>query len=121
MVDVQPELGRETEGRIPPRADAGEERLAPNGRLAVMFGELWAGILTGEGCSKGQKVYAGFNVVDCGNGVLEITKIATYDRKSPEYREICRHLYGKGTSPTPMSVFAVSNVIEGRNCQLLTR
>lgn len=123
LKDEDPELS----GKVVMRdmkQDGGDERRAPNGRIAVLAGlsgDLWLGMLCDEGRHRESKVYAGFKVVQDATGkIVSVTKACEYTRKAKEYGDIRRHYYGKSTSPTPWQTYHVPIPLEGRNCQLFT-
>lgn len=99
----------------------GEEIRSPAGRLACLSGVNWIGMFCEDGRDRDQKVYAGFTVTQDRRGrITSVRKACEYDKKSLEYGLICRHYYGKASSPTPWQPYQVPMVVEGRNCQLFT-
>lgn len=101
--------------------EPGEEIRSPDGRIAVVSGDLWIGMFNDEGRDREPKVYAGFTVVQDKDGkIVSVKKVTEYGKKSPEYENIRRHYHGRRESPTPWSTYKVPMIVDGRNCQLFT-
>lgn len=97
-----------------------EEVRAPNNRLACMSGGLWIGMLCGD--VHWSKIFAGFRVEQesVGGRIVKVTKVCVYNKKSDEYKHICKHHHGRATSATPWRTFSTGITLEGRTCQLFT-
>ncbi len=89
-----------------------QERRAPNGRLAVLIGNLWAGVAATRDRSAGRKEFGCFSVQEVDNKL-----IARWVRDcTPDEKKSLSKKYYRDRSIFSLDAIAAN----GRSCQLFT-
>ncbi len=115
--EQDPEIGpspRATQHREKVHDDSGE-RLAPNGRIAVLVDALWAGyLISGDDRGTGSKSMCLFNVEVLASKGLKITYVR--DCPKPDKRKLEKLIHHE------REVISIEAMTEsGDRCQLFTR